>query len=128
MRPQVIAWPVVPRRRPGERWKALRERLVPRLPGDARVFQVLFLASLLSLGVLARDFTLRPEQMALTFMAALATQAIFMQALGLRHRGVLSAAVTARAVECDRGDGGVVDDEVLAAIDPEDGEFVVVAA
>lgn len=95
MRPQVIAWPVVPRRRPGERWKALRERLVPRLPGDARVFQVLFLASLLSLGVLARDFTLRPEQMALTFMAALATQAIFMQALGLRHRGVLSAAVTA---------------------------------
>ena len=95
MRPQVIAWPVVPRRRPGERWKALRERLVPRLPGDARVFQVLFLASLLSLGVLARDFTLRPEQMALTFMAALATQAIFMQALGLRHRGVLSAVVTA---------------------------------
>ena len=45
-------------------------------------FQVLFLGSLLSLGVLARDFTLRPEQMALTFMSALATQAVFMQALG----------------------------------------------
>ncbi|HVJ73744.1 MAG TPA: RnfABCDGE type electron transport complex subunit D [Casimicrobiaceae bacterium] len=95
MRPHVIAWPVVPRARPGERLKAWRNRLAPRLPADARVFQILFLASLLLLGVLARDFTLRPEQMALTFMAALATQALFMQALGLRHRGVLSAVVTA---------------------------------
>ena len=95
MCPHVIAWPVVPRKRPSERLNAWRKRLVPRLPADARVFQILFLASLLSLGVLARDFTLRPEQMALTFMAALATQAVFMQALGLRHRGVLSALVTA---------------------------------
>ena len=95
MRPHVIAWPVVPRARPGERLKAWRNRLAPRLPADARVFQILFLASLLLLGVLARDFTLRPEQMALTFMAALATQALFMRALGLRHRGVLSAVVTA---------------------------------
>ncbi|MEO8486960.1 MAG: RnfABCDGE type electron transport complex subunit D [Betaproteobacteria bacterium] len=95
MRPQVIAWPVVPRRTARARWKAWRERLAPRLPRDARVFQILFLGSLLSLGVLARDFTLHPAQLALTFMAALATQAIFMQALGLRHRGVLSAIVTA---------------------------------
>jgi Na+-transporting NADH:ubiquinone oxidoreductase subunit NqrB len=95
VRARVIAWPVEPRRRPRERWRALRERLAPRLPRDARVFQILFLASLLSLGVLARDFSLRPEQMALTFMAALATQAVFMQTLGLRHRCVLSAVVTA---------------------------------
>jgi len=94
MRPHVIAWPIVPRARSGERLRALRDRLKPRLPKDARVFQVLFLGSLLSLGVLARDFTLRPEQMALTFMSALATQAVFMQALGLRHRGILSALVT----------------------------------
>jgi Na+-transporting NADH:ubiquinone oxidoreductase subunit NqrB len=95
MRPHVIAWPVVPRARPGERWRAWRKRFAPRLPADARLYQILFLASLLSLGVLARDFTLRPEQMALTFMAALATQAAFMQALRLRNRGVLSAVVTA---------------------------------
>ena len=94
MRPHVIDWPIVPRARAGERWRVLRDRLKPRLPKDARVFQVLFLGSLLSLGVLARDFTLRPEQMALTFLTALATQAVFMQALGLRHRGILSALVT----------------------------------
>lgn len=94
MRPHVIAWPIVPRARAGERWRALRDRLKPRLPQDARVFQVLFLGTLLSVGVLARDFTLRPEQMALTFLSALATQAVFMQALGLRHRGILSALVT----------------------------------
>ena len=93
-RPHVVAWPIVPRPRPGERWHAFRARFTPRLPRDARVFQILFLGSLLSLGVLARDFTLRPEQMALTFAAALATQAVFMRALGLGHRGFLSAIVT----------------------------------
>jgi len=94
MSPRVIAWPVVPRRRPADHWQAFRAWLAPRLPRDARIFQILFLGSLLSLGVLARDFTLHPEQMALTFLSALATQAIFMQALGLKHRGVLSAIVT----------------------------------
>jgi Na+-transporting NADH:ubiquinone oxidoreductase subunit NqrB len=94
MAPRVIAWPVVPRQRTADRWKAFRAWMAPRLPRDARVFQILFLGSLLSLGVLARDFTLRPEQMALTFASALATQAVFMQALGLKHRGVLSAIVT----------------------------------
>ena len=94
MRPHVVEWPIVPRPRPAERWRAWRERLTPRLPKDARVFQILFLGSLLSVGVLARDFTLRPEQMALTFASALATQAVFMHALGLKHRGFLSAIVT----------------------------------
>ena len=74
-------------------WGEARKRL-GGIISDARVFQVLFLGTLLSLGVLARDFTLRPEQMALTFLTALATQAVFMQALGLRHRGILSALVT----------------------------------
>jgi Na+-transporting NADH:ubiquinone oxidoreductase subunit NqrB len=58
------------------------------------VFQIVFLGSLLSIGVLARDFTLRPEQMVLTFASALATQALCMHALGLKHRGFLSALVT----------------------------------
>jgi Na+-transporting NADH:ubiquinone oxidoreductase subunit NqrB len=93
-RPQVVTWPIVPRPRPGERWRALRGRLAPRLPRDARVFQILFLGSLLSLGVLARDFTLHPAQMVLTFASALVTQLAFMHALGLRHRGFLSAIVT----------------------------------
>jgi Na+-transporting NADH:ubiquinone oxidoreductase subunit NqrB len=75
-------------------WGEVRKHL-GGITADARVFQILFLGSLLSLGALARDFTLRPEQMALTFLSALATQAAFMQALGLRHRGVLSAIVTA---------------------------------
>ena len=74
-------------------WAEARKRL-GGITSDARVFQILFLGSLLSLGVLARDFTLRPEQMALTFASALATQAAFMHALGLKRRGFLSAIVT----------------------------------
>jgi hypothetical protein len=45
------------------------------LPKDARVFQILFLALLLTTGVLLRDFSLHPLQMALAFAAGLATQA-----------------------------------------------------
>lgn len=65
-----------------------------KLPRDARVWQILFLASLLTFGVLARDFTLRWEQMALAFCAGLATQAFWLRALGLQQRGFLSAVVT----------------------------------
>jgi Na+-transporting NADH:ubiquinone oxidoreductase subunit NqrB len=64
------------------------------LPRDARVFQILFLACLLSMGVLARDFTLRWEQMALTFASGLATQAIALRVLQIPKRGYLSAVVT----------------------------------
>ena len=64
------------------------------LPQDARVFQILFLASLLTFGVLARDFTLRPAQMALAFAAGLATQACWLRAKGLQQKGFLSALVT----------------------------------
>lgn len=64
------------------------------LPRDARVLQILFLASLLSMGVLARDFTLRWEQMALTFAAGLATQAIALRALRISNGSYLSATVT----------------------------------
>ncbi len=65
-----------------------------RLPRDARVYQILFLGTLLGAGAIVRDFTLRPEQMALTFAAGLATQLACVRALGLPRVGVLSAIIT----------------------------------
>jgi Na+-transporting NADH:ubiquinone oxidoreductase subunit NqrB len=64
------------------------------LPKDARIFQILFLALLLTTGVLLRDFSLHPLQMALAFAAGLATQALWLKRLGLERRGFLSAIVT----------------------------------
>jgi len=61
---------------------------------DARLYQIAFLATLLTTGVLLRDFTLRPEQMVLTFAAGLATQALCIRVLGLKRVGYLSAAIT----------------------------------
>lgn len=61
---------------------------------DARLFQIAFLATLLSIGVLARDFALLPAQMALTFAAGLATQSLWIRALHIERRGVLSAVIT----------------------------------
>jgi len=68
--------------------------LAARLPHDARVTQILFLAVLLGAGAIVRDFTLRPEQMALTFVAGLATQHACVRALGLQRVGMLSALIT----------------------------------
>ena len=64
------------------------------LPRDARIFQIVFLALLLTTGVLLRDFSLRPLQMGLAFAAGLATQAFWLKRLGLEQRGFLSAIVT----------------------------------
>ncbi len=61
---------------------------------DARLFQIAFLASLLTTGVLIRDFALLPQQMAAAFAAGLATQALWIRALKIEHRGVLSALIT----------------------------------
>ncbi len=61
---------------------------------DPRLVQIAFLATLLGVGVLARDFSLRAEQMALCFAAGLATQALWVRALGLNRVGYLSAIVT----------------------------------
>jgi enediyne biosynthesis protein E5 len=79
----------------------LRQRARPRVPWptlrpprDARVYQILFLASLLTFGVLIRDFTLQPAQMLLAFAAGLATQAAWLHVKGLRHKGYLSAVIT----------------------------------
>jgi Na+-transporting NADH:ubiquinone oxidoreductase subunit NqrB len=73
---------------------ALRARASMALPRDARIYQIVFLALLLTFGVLARDFTLRPVQMLLAFAAGLATQAAWLRARGLQHKGYLSALVT----------------------------------
>jgi Na+-transporting NADH:ubiquinone oxidoreductase subunit NqrB len=61
---------------------------------DARLFQISFLATLLSVGVLLRDFSLQPLQMAFAFAAGLATQAFWLKRLGLQQKGFLSAIVT----------------------------------
>src|SRR5207253_1984390 len=73
---------------------AIVRRLVPSIPRDARIFQILFLAALLTAGVLLRDFSLHPLQMALAFGSGLATQAFWLRRLGLEQKGFLSAIVT----------------------------------
>ena len=54
--------------------------LASGLPRDAGLFQILFLAALLTIGVLLRDFSLQPLQIALAFAAGLATQAFWLRA------------------------------------------------
>ena len=61
---------------------------------DARLYQIVFLATLLTFGVLLRDFSLQWQQMALAFAAGLATQWFWVRWLGLRHVGPLSALIT----------------------------------
>jgi enediyne biosynthesis protein E5 len=70
------------------------EDLEVKLPTDARLYQIAFLAALLGLGVWIRDFSLRPEQWLLTFASGLATQLICVRLLGLRRVGMLSAVIT----------------------------------
>src|SRR5260221_11365428 len=61
---------------------------------DARLCQILFLGLLLGAGVWLRDFSLRPGQVALTFLSGLLMQAVCAKAFGLRKRGLLSAVIT----------------------------------
>ncbi|MFM2397921.1 MAG: hypothetical protein RL341_78, partial [Pseudomonadota bacterium] len=61
---------------------------------DPRLLQITFLGTFLTIGVFVRDFALLWQQIALTFAAALLTQAIWLQAKGLQHKGYLSALVT----------------------------------
>src|SRR5258706_5927400 len=76
--------------------EGLRARLSwrPRLPRDARIYQIAFQATLLLLGVVARDFSLRFEQMILCFVAGLATQAFWTSRLNLHKVGWLSPVIT----------------------------------
>ncbi len=65
---------------------------------DARWFQILFLASFLALGALARDFALTMTQVLLTFASALLTQAAWQHGLHLPSKrqwgGYLSAIIS----------------------------------
>jgi Na+-transporting NADH:ubiquinone oxidoreductase subunit NqrB len=61
---------------------------------DPRLWQLIIMASLLCSGVLLRDFSLKPSQIILTFVAGLSTQAIFLHYLKLQQRGFLSAMIT----------------------------------
>lgn len=61
---------------------------------DPRLFQLLFQATLLTIGVLLRDFSLLPAQMALCIAAATATQAFWLHRLKLPGVGYLSAVIT----------------------------------
>jgi Na+-transporting NADH:ubiquinone oxidoreductase subunit NqrB len=73
---------------------ACRRAAAAALPRDARIFQIVFLAGLLTVGVLLRDFSLHPLQMALAFAAGICTQAFWMRRLGLAQKGFLSAIIT----------------------------------
>jgi len=75
-------------------WRKTRSLPVFRVPKDARIFQILFLAGLLTTGVLLRDFSVHPLQIALAFAAGLATQDFWLRRLGLQQKGFLSAIVT----------------------------------
>lgn len=65
-----------------------------RLPADARLFQIGFQAILLTLGVLLRDFSLLPAQMALALLAASASQAFWLHVFKLQNVGYLSPLIT----------------------------------
>ncbi len=61
---------------------------------DPRLFQLAFQATLLTIGVLLRDFSLLPAQMALCIASAAATQGIWLHRLKLKQVGYLSPVIT----------------------------------
>lgn len=61
---------------------------------DARLFQIVFLGTLLLFGALVRDFALDWRQVVLAFAAGLGAQAFWIHRLGLKNVGYLSALVT----------------------------------
>jgi Na+-transporting NADH:ubiquinone oxidoreductase subunit NqrB len=61
---------------------------------DARLFQIGFQAVLLTAGVLLRDFSLLPVQMALALLIATATQAFWLRVFELQGVGYLSPLIT----------------------------------
>ena len=61
---------------------------------DPRLFQLAFQAILLTAGVMLRDFSLLPAQMAFCIAAAMATQACWLRIFALRNVGYLSPVIT----------------------------------
>ncbi|MGW8269122.1 MAG: RnfABCDGE type electron transport complex subunit D [Burkholderiales bacterium] len=89
MKPQTLAAAV-----PAAAGPRLRARLGALARLDARLYQIVFLALLLGTGVLVRDFSLDPRQVALAFAAGIATQLFWVRRLGLPGVGLLSALIT----------------------------------
>jgi len=65
------------------------------VPHDPRILQIAFLGVLLAAGVYLRDFSLRPEQIALTFAAALGLQRLLDRLTRKPAPSLLSATITA---------------------------------
>lgn len=61
---------------------------------DARLFQIAFQAILLTAGVLLRDFSLLPAQMALALVSAALTQSFWLRIFRLKNVGYLSPLIT----------------------------------
>jgi len=61
---------------------------------DARILQILFLGILLGAGAWLRDFSLRPWQIALTFLVGTGAQLLCARARGLERIGLPSALIT----------------------------------
>lgn len=73
-------------------WQRLGRAIPARI--DARLFQIGFQAVLLTAGVLLRDFSLLPLQMALALAAAVLTQAVWLRFFRLQRVGYLSPLIT----------------------------------
>jgi enediyne biosynthesis protein E5 len=61
---------------------------------DARFFQIVFLGSFLTIGVLFRDFSVQIGQVVLVFFTALLTQRFWLTGLKIEHVGYMSAIVS----------------------------------
>ncbi len=70
-------------------------RASAKIPRDPRILQIAFLGSLLAAGAYFRDFSLRPEQIVLTFVAALSTQRLLDRLTRKPAPSLLSASITA---------------------------------
>ena len=61
---------------------------------DPRKTQIILMGTLLMLGAFARDFSIRFEQVLLTFISGILTQYIFLRIFKIKERGYLSAVIT----------------------------------
>jgi enediyne biosynthesis protein E5 len=64
------------------------------MPKDARIFQIVFLGTFLTIGVLLRDFSVQLLQVTSVFCAAVLTQRFWIHRLAIAQVGYLSAIVT----------------------------------
>ncbi|HNO23963.1 MAG TPA: RnfABCDGE type electron transport complex subunit D [Leptospiraceae bacterium] len=61
---------------------------------DPRKTQIILMGTLLMLGAFARDFSIRLEQVLLTFASGILTQMFFLRVFKIKERGYLSAVIT----------------------------------